>query len=178
MPIQMADGRKLKYASGRLTRKVMMTMAEVIKRYLDGHGVNYKLHVVRGPTMTAQDAATQLHVPLEAIVKSILFTDEKQTPILAILTGDKRADRKKLASVVGASKVRIGTPEVAKEFAGFEVGVMPPVGHKNRIMTVIDQKVITFNKVYGGSGKAEALMEIDPHDIARLSDAKVADICE
>lgn len=153
-------------------------MAEVIKRHLEEHGINYKLHIVGGPTMTAQDAATQLHVPLEAIIKSILFTDEKQTPILAILTGDKRADRKKLAYVVGASKVRIGTPEVTKEFAGFEVGVMPPVAHKSRIMTLIDQKVMTFNKVYGGSGSAEALMEIDPHDIARLTDAKVADISE
>lgn len=156
----------------------MIVMAEVVKRYLDGHGVNYRLHVVNGPTMTAQDAATQLHVPLETIIKSILFTDEKQTPILAILTGDKRADRKKLASVVGASKVRIGTPEATKEFAGFEVGVMPPVAHKNRIMTVIDQKVMSFNRVYGGSGTTEALMEIDPRDIARLTDAKIADICE
>lgn len=153
-------------------------MAEVIKHYLDGHGIDYRLHVVGGPTLTTQDAATQLHVQLERIIKSILFTDEKQTPILAILSGDKRADRKKLASVVGASKVRIGTPEVTKEFTGFEVGVMPPAAHKNRIITVIDQKVMSFNKVYGGSGSAEALIEIDPHDIARLNDAKVADICE
>jgi Cys-tRNA(Pro) deacylase len=155
-----------------------MTMAEVIKRYLDGHGVDYKLHAVNGPTMTAQDAATRLHVPLETIIKSVLFTDEKQTPILAILTGDKRADGKKLASVVGVSKVRIATPEATKELAGFEVGVMPPVAHKNMIMTVIDKKVMSFSKVYGGSGTAEALMEIDPRDIARLTDAKVADISE
>jgi Cys-tRNA(Pro) deacylase len=157
---------------------MMTAMAEVIRRYLDGHGVNYRLHVVGGPTMTAQDAATQLHVQLETIIKSILFTDEKQKPILAILTGDKKADRKKLASVVGASKVRIGTPEVTKEFTGFEVGVMPPVAHKNRIVTVIDQKAMSFSKVYGGSGTAEALMEIDPRDIARLTDAKIADISE
>ncbi len=155
-----------------------MATAEVIKRYLDGHGVSYKLHVVDGPTMTAQDAATRLRVPLETIIKSILFTDEKQTPVLAILTGDKRADQKKLASAVGALKVRIGTPEATKEFAGFEVGVMPPVGHKNRITTVIDEKVMSFDKVYGGSGTSEALMEIDPHDIARLNDARVADISE
>lgn len=155
-----------------------MAMAEVIKRYLDGHGVNYRLHVVNGPTMTAQDAATQLHVPLETIIKSILFTDEKQTPILAILTGDKRADRKKLASVVGVSNVRIATPEVTKALAGFEVGVMPPVAHKNKIVTVIDQKAMSINKVYGGSGAAQDLMEIDPRDIARLTDAKVADISE
>jgi len=169
---------KLKYACEYLTRKMTTAMSDMIKRYLDGHGVNYRLHVVGGPTMTAEDAATQLHVPLETIIKSILFTDEKQTPILAILTGDKRADRKKLAFVVGASKVRIGTPEVTKEFTGFEVGVMPPVAHKNRILTVIDQKVMSFGKVYGGSGTAEALMEIDPRDIARLADAKVADISE
>ena len=100
-------------------------MAEVIKRYLDGHGVDYKLHTVDAPTMTARDAATRLHVPLEVIIKSILFTDEKETPILAILTGDKRADREKLASVVGVSKVRIATREATKELAGFEVGVMP-----------------------------------------------------
>jgi len=153
-------------------------MAEVIRRYLDGHDVNYRLHVVGGPTMTAQDAATRLHVQLETIIKSILFTDEKQTPILAILTGDKKADRKKLASVVGASKVRMGTPEATREFTGFEVGVMPPVAHKSRIVTVIDQKVMSFGKVYGGSGTAEALMEIDPRDIARLTDAKIADISE
>jgi Cys-tRNA(Pro) deacylase len=156
----------------------MIVMAEVVKRYLDGHGVNYRLHVVNGSTMTSQDAATQLHVPLETIVKSIFFTDEKQTPILAILTGDKRADRKKLASVVGASKVRMASPEVTKAFAGFEIGVMPPVAHKNRIVTVIDQKAMSFNKVYGGSGKAEALLEIDPRDIVKLTDAKVADISE
>jgi Cys-tRNA(Pro) deacylase len=153
-------------------------MAEAVNRYLDGHGVNYRLHVVGGPTMTARDAAAQLHVSLETIIKSILFTDEKQIPILAILTGDRKVDRRKLASAVGASKVRIGTPEVTKEFTGFEVGVMPPVAHKNRILTVIDQKVMSSGKVYGGSGTTEALMEIDPRDIARLADAKVADISE
>jgi prolyl-tRNA editing enzyme YbaK/EbsC (Cys-tRNA(Pro) deacylase) len=79
---------------------------------------------------------------------------------------------------VGVSKVRIATPEATKELAGFEVGVMPPVAHKSRIMTVIDQKVMSFSKVYGGSGTAEALMEIDPRDIARLTDAKIVEISE
>jgi Cys-tRNA(Pro) deacylase len=156
----------------------MILMAEEVKRYLAEHDINYRLHAVNGPTITAQDAATRLHVPLGMVIKSILFMDEKQTPILAILTGDKRIDRNKLASVVGVPKVKIAPPEATKALAGFEVGVMPPVAHKNRIMTVIDQKVMSFNKVYGGSGTAEALIEIAPHDIAKLTDAKVADISE
>jgi Cys-tRNA(Pro) deacylase len=156
----------------------MMTMAEVIRRYLDGHGVKYQLHVVDGPTMTAQDAAARLQVPLETIIKSILFVDERKMPVLAILTGDKRVDRNKLSSVAGVSKVRIATPEATKELAGFEVGAMPPLGHKNRFMTIVDRKVMSLGKVYGGSGTMKALMEIDPQDIARLTDAKVDDISE
>ena len=158
--------------------QTMMTMTEAVKRYLDGHGVNYKVHLVDGPTMTAQDAATQLRVPLETIVKSILFTDEKQMPVLAILTGDKRADPKKLSSAVGASRVKVATPEVVNALSGFEVGTMPPLAHKQRIATVVDEKVMSLSRVYGGSGKAEALIEIDPREIVRLAEAKNADICE
>lgn len=173
-----STGPKLKYADGRLIRETMMTMAEAVKNHLDTAGVGYKIHVVAGPTITAQEAATRLRVPLEMIIKSILFTDEKDSPMLAILTGDKRVDRRKLSAVAGMSKVRIATPEATKRLAGFEVGTLPPLGHRNRLATVIDQKVLSFNRVYGGSGTAEALIEIDPHDIVRLTDAKVADICE
>ena len=153
-------------------------MAEALKRYLDGHNVNYQLHVVDGPTMTAQDASTRLRVPLEAIIKSILFIDEKQEPMLAILTGDRRVDTKRLSSVVGVPQIKIATPEITKMLAGFEVGVMPPLGHKKRLMTVVDRKVMNFSKVYGGSGTMEALVEIDPQEIVRLTSAKVTEISE
>jgi Cys-tRNA(Pro) deacylase len=155
-----------------------MTMAEALKRYLDGHNVNYQLHIVDGPTMTAQDAATRLQVPLETIIKSILFIDEKQEPVLAILTGDRRVDTKRLSSIVGLPKIKIATPKITKMLAGFEVGVMPPLGHEKRFMTVIDRKVMNLSKVYGGSGMMESLIEIDPQEIVRLTSAKVAEISE
>jgi prolyl-tRNA editing enzyme YbaK/EbsC (Cys-tRNA(Pro) deacylase) len=65
-----------------------------------------------------------------------------------------------------------------RNFTGFEVGLMPPVGHKERIPTVIDQNVMSLSKVYGGDGVSKVLIEIDPCDIAKLADARVADICE
>ena len=153
-------------------------MAEALKRYLDGHNVNYQLRIVDGPTMTAPDAATRLRVPLETIIKSILFIDEKQDPVLAILTGDGRVDTKRLSSVAGVPKIKIATPEITKMLAGYEVGVMPPLGHKKRLMTVVDRKVMNFSRVYGGSGTMEALVEIDPQEIVRLTSAKVAEISE
>jgi len=168
----------LKYGNISIARKTMMLMSEEVKSYLDGAGVPYKIHIANGPTMTAQEAATRLQVPLPTIIKSIVFTDQDGSPVLAILTGDKRVDKKKLSSVVGASKVKIATAEDAKALTGFEVGSMPPLGHRKRIPIVIDHKVMSFSKVYGGAGTSDALIEIDPHDIVRLAEAKVADISE
>jgi len=152
-------------------------MSEAVKDYLDKAGVEYGIHIADGPTMTAHAAATRLRVPLETIIKSIVFTTQDDSPMIAIVTGDKRVDTGKLSAIAGA-KVRIATAEAAKTFTGFDVGSMPPLGHRNRIAAVIDRKVMSFGKVYGGAGTPDALIEIDPRDIARLTDAKVADICE
>jgi Cys-tRNA(Pro) deacylase len=149
-----------------------------IENYLNRAHVNYSVHAVDGSTTTCQEAATQLQVSLQTIIKTIVFTDEKNAPILAILTGDKRVDRRKLSAAIGVLKVRIASPEATKDLTGFEVGVMPPVGHKDKITTVIDRNVMILKKVYGGSGMPKVLIEIDPRDIARLTDARSADICE
>jgi Cys-tRNA(Pro) deacylase len=152
-------------------------MSEAVKHYLDAARVNYKIHVADGPTMTARDAATRLRIPLETIIKSIVFTAQDGSPLIAIVTGDRRVDKTKLSTLAGAG-IKIATAEAAKTLTGFEVGSMPPLGHRSRIPTVIDQKVMSFSRIYGGAGTPDALIELNPHDIARLADAKIADIRE
>lgn len=127
-------------------------MSDAVKSYLDAAGVEYKILVADGPTMTAQDAR-RLQVPLSMIIK-------------------------KLSTIVGASKLRIASAEDTEGLTGFEVGAMPPLGHTNRIATVIDCRFVDFQKVYRGGRTSNALLEIDPREIARLTDAKVADISE
>ena len=153
-------------------------MNQTAEQYLKETGVNFKAHVVDVLTDTAQDAANILHVPLQTIIKTIVFTDDKNSAVLAILTGEKRVDKRKLSKVLGVSKVKIASPEAVKSLTGFEVGVMPPVGHKDKIRTVIDQNVMSLSKVYGGDGIPRVLIEIDPRDIVKLTEAEIADICE
>lgn len=148
------------------------------EEYLGKIGVQYKAHLVEGPTVTAQDAAAQLHVPLKMIVKTVVFVDEKNSAKLAVLTGDRRVDKSKLSAVLGAHKVRIASPEDTKTLTGFDAGVVPPIGHEANIQTVIDLEVMKLNRVYGGSGMSKTLIEIDPRDVARLSHARLADICK
>ena len=128
--------------------------------------------------MTVEDAEKQLRISRERIIKSMLFVDEKGVPMVGIVTGDKKVSEEKLMDVYGARKIKIARPSAVRSLTGYEAGAVPPVGYKRLIRTFIDPKVMTFDKVYGGGGAINALLEIDPQDIKRLTNAEVVDISE
>ncbi len=151
---------------------------EKLETYLRKEGVNARILTFRKHTMTVEDAEKQLGVSRERIIKSMLFVDEKGVPMVGIVTGDKKVSEEKLMEVYGARRVKIARPSEVKSLTGYEVGALPPVGYKRVIRTFVDPKVMTFDKVYGGGGTINALLEIDPRDIKRLTNAEVANISE
>ncbi len=151
---------------------------EKLAGYLRNEGVNARILTFKKHTMTVEDAERQLGIGRERIIKSMLFVDEMGVPVLGIVTGDKKVSEKKLLEVYGAQRVKIARPSAVKSLTGYEVGALPPVGHKRAVKTFIDPKVMTFDKVYGGGGAINALLEIDPRDVKRLTEAEVVDISE
>ena len=151
---------------------------ERLEVYLRKEGVNAKVLTFKKHTMTVEDAERQLGIGRERIIKSMLFVDEKGVPMLGIVTGDKKVSEKKLMEVCGTQGVKIARPSAVKSLTGYEVGALPPVGHKRAVRTFIDPKVMTFDRVYGGGGAVNALLEINSRDIKRLTKAEVVDISE
>lgn len=128
--------------------------------------------------MTVKAAGIRLGVSREKIIKSIVFIDEAGLPILGIVTGEKRVNEKKLAVTSDAKKVTRANSAQVKAFTGYDVGAVPPVGHKTQIRTFIDEKVMTFDRVIGGGGEINTLLEISPAEIKRLTMGDVKDISE
>lgn len=149
---------------------------EDLEGYLKKNGVEARFFKFEEHTMTVDAAVSRLGVSRERIVKSILFIDDAGLPVLGLVSGDKMVDEKKLARACGAKKVRRANPVEVKEFTGYEVGAVPPVGHKTQIRTFIDEKVMGFEKVVGGGGKINMLLEINPAEIRRLTKGEVVDI--
>jgi Cys-tRNA(Pro) deacylase len=149
-----------------------------LEAYLQKREVNAKILTFKKHTMTVEHAEKQLRVSRENIIKSMLFVDEKGVPILAIVTGDRKVSEEKLTKICGAQKVKIARPRAVKSLTGYEAGALPPFGHRKPIRTVIDPKVMVFERVYGGGGAINALLEIDPQDIKRLTNAEVVDVSE
>jgi len=152
--------------------------SEKLVAYFQKEEVDARILTFRKNTMTVEDAEKQLGVSRERIIKSMLFVDERGIPMLGIVTGDKRVSEEKLTEVSGARKIKIARPSAVRSLTGYEVGALPPVGHKRAIRTFIDPKVMTFERVYGGGGAVNALLEIDPRDIKRLANSEVVDISE
>jgi len=150
---------------------------ERLESYLKEKGViSARILTFERPTITVEDAEKQLGISREKIIKSMIFIDENGVPVIGIVTGDKMVDVEKLTKACGAEKIKIGRPSAVKSLTGYEVGAMPPVGFKKPIRTFIDPKVLSFDKVYGGGGAINALLEIDPQDVKKLIGGKVVDI--
>lgn len=78
--------------------------SESLKRYLKKMGVDARFFKFEEHTMTVDAAANRLEISRERIIKSIIFVDGTGSPVLSIVTGDKRVNKKKLATACRAKK--------------------------------------------------------------------------
>lgn len=131
------------------------------------------------PTPTVDAAAQAVGTLPERIVKSILFMVNGE-PILAIACGFWRVDRRAVASYcqVGRKKVKLASPSTVLHETGFEVGAMPPFGHRHPLTTLMDKRVLEQPDVYAGGGAENALVHLSPADILHITKAQVMDLID
>lgn len=147
--------------------------------YLQAHAVQAEILQLSVPTPTVEAAAQAVNALPEQIIKSILFMVDEQ-PVLAIACGKSTIGRRAIADLygVGKKRVRLATPEMVLEISGYEVGAMPPFGHRQPLTTLIDPKVLDSSASYAGGGAENALVRLDPQEILRVTGAKVLDLLE
>ncbi len=146
---------------------------ENLKRILSQNKL--KLFSLSRSTATAQQAADALGCRLAQIGKSICFWVDDR-PVLVIASGINKIDEKKVASLLGSETVRIMKAREVKEITGFEVGGVPPFGHKQKLMTIIDKTLLRFPFIWVAGGGRHNLFKITPQELQRISQGQIADI--
>ncbi len=150
-----------------------------LRGFMQAHGVQGEILRLDVPTPTVETAAQAVHARPEQIIKSILFMVDEQ-PVLAIACGLSTIGRRAIAALYGGGKkrVRLATPEMVLEISGYEVGAMPPFGHRQPLHTLIDKRVLDVSEAYAGGGAENALVRLAPLDIQRVTGAKILDLRE
>jgi len=157
---------------------IAMTSAD-LRKFIVAHHIDATILKLDAHTSTVRDAARELGVDTDQIIKSLVFMIEDR-PLLVINNGTARVDRKKLANLlgVGRKRVKFASAEQALTITGFVVGSMPPFGHRQKLRTLVTPAITRLGLIFGGGGDVDAMMRLTPVDLLRVTGAEVTDVSE
>ena len=124
---------------------------------------------------TAESAARILGVPLSAIVKTMVLTDGTRF-VAAILPGDRRLDRKRVAAALGLVSLRFASSAEVLAQTGYPAGGVAPLGFARPTSVVVDDTLSGW--AIGGGGREDLLIRVGVDDIVRVNSAHRAAICQ
>jgi prolyl-tRNA editing enzyme YbaK/EbsC (Cys-tRNA(Pro) deacylase) len=125
-------------------------------------------------THTSAEAAAAIGTEVARIAKSLVFL-VGGAPALVIASGVNRVDTAKLARLLGA-EVKRADADAVRAATGYPIGGVPPVGLVSPLPTVLDQDLLTYPTIWASAGTPNAVFEITPGELARVTGARVADV--
>lgn len=144
--------------------------------FLKAHGVDYTEHVYeyveRGG---AQHSAEVLGLDPFAVVKTLVMQDEKRSPLIVLMHGNRTVSTKNLARQIGVKSVEPCTPETANRHSGYLVGGTSPFGTRKKMPVYIERSILELRKICINGGRRGYLVGIAPEVCVRLLDARAVD---
>jgi len=126
-------------------------------------------------TETAESSAAALGVEVARIVKSLVFSAQGE-PVIALVPGNRRADLRAVALILGVKKVRMADPQMVQEWTGFTVGAVPPIGHLRQILVLMDEGIPRDGDIYPAAGENNNAFQTSFEMLQKITGATVCAI--
>lgn len=151
---------------------------ETLAEFLDERGIAYET-VEHEQTFSASEEAAASGVAPDHAAKTMLLRDGDAYR-MAVIPASHRLDLHKARDALGASsKLRLASEdEMGSDFTDFDVGALPPFGPLLPAPEVVDRRLVEHERILCTGGDHRHSVLIDPHEIVRVADAKLADVCE
>ena len=150
-----------------------------LEHFLLERGLRAELLALPVKTPTVEAAAEAVGTLSDKIVKSVLFMVDDQ-PVLAITSGSRRIDRRRIAKKfgVGRKRVRLADENQVQTATGYPVGAVPPFGHPEPLLTIIDPGLLEHDVVYAGGGASDHLIRVETAEILRVTQGEVLELID
>jgi Cys-tRNA(Pro)/Cys-tRNA(Cys) deacylase len=152
-------------------------LPERLAAFIADHRIAVQVETTGEAAPTAVDAARILGVTVSAIVKTMVLTDG-ECCVAAIVAGDERLDRRKVAGAVGAGTLRFAKADEVISATGYPPGGVAPFGFAGAVTVVVDAALAREpeREIIAGGGRPELLLRLTVRDLLRATQATVASI--
>jgi Cys-tRNA(Pro) deacylase len=141
--------------------------------FLRANGVPYTEHtyeyVEHGG---AQRGAAVLGLDPFAVVKTLVMQDERASPLIVLMHGNRTVSTKNLARQIGVKSVAPCAPEVADRHSGYRVGGTSPFATRRHMPVYIERSILELPRIWINGGRRGYLVGIDPAVCTRLLEAR------
>ncbi len=123
---------------------------------------------------TAVAAAAALGVTPAEIANSLVFRahapDGAITPLLVLTSGAHRVDLVKVADLVdGLDHLDRADADFVREWTGFAIGGVAPVGHPARVHTLVDVSLARHRQVWVAAGHSHTVFATTYEELLRVT---------
>tara|TARA_B100001250_G_C19739046_1_gene762191 strand:+ start:171 stop:641 length:471 start_codon:yes stop_codon:yes gene_type:complete len=113
---------------------------------------------------TALEAAREIGCEVEEIAKSIVMKSEANNYYLFICSGIHMVDIGKASSLT-KQRLKIASPKEIREYTGFAIGGVSPIGHKKEVKKIFDCYLTTLKQIYAAAGTPNHVLRCDPRQL-------------
>ena len=141
-------------------------------------GPRFEVMEFEASTRSAAEAAAAIGCTVGQIAKSLVFraTNSDRT-VIVITSGTNRVHEAVIATHLGESIER-GNAAFVRDRTGFAIGGVPPTGHSEPVLIIIDEDLRRFDEIWAAAGTPNAVFRLTFDDLVQLTNGTVTRVAE
>ena len=143
---------------------------------LDSLSIRYEIREFKEESLTAEEAAEKLAIPLAQVFKTLVVRGDRTGILEVCIPGTRELNLKMLARMTGDKKIElVGVDEVFK-LTGYLRGGCSPLGSKKKYPVYIDKSALDCPFISISAGMRGMQIWLDPNDLIKAAGADVGDL--
>ena len=136
------------------------------------HDCAGEIKVLSDSARTAAEAAAALDIEVGQIASSLIFKLPNGSPLLIITSGRHRVDTELVAGNLRVEKLGRVDADYVKEYSGFSIGGVAPIGWLSPATILIDQALNDYEVVWAAAGHPHAVYPTTYYELIQCTGAQ------
>jgi prolyl-tRNA editing enzyme YbaK/EbsC (Cys-tRNA(Pro) deacylase) len=149
-----------------------MKTVDAVRMVCNYNNIDYELFEDKISLTTAASGVAAYNITLFEAAPTLIVKANRDM-IAAIIRGDTKISFKKLKNLLKVKNIRLAKPEEVYNLTGTKIGDVSLINYG--IKTLIDNKILANQHVYGGCGLPNHTLKIKVVDLIKITNATVID---